>query len=142
MAGNTSEDESTSLPWPAFADGAYRVIVVTNADHRVYEGTNGTNNQLVGNTDLVFGHPDLTATITAPLSPPPTAGDTLSFTWHVANAGTGPALGSWTDRVYLSATSSVDASAILLGHLDHSGPLAPRGRSVSGHGSPPVIAIT
>src|SRR5262249_24614213 len=50
-------------------------------------------------------------------------GSSISVTWSVTNAGGLAALGSWTDRVFLSADATLDANDILLGERLHIGPL-------------------
>lgn len=51
-----------------------------------------------------------------------TAGQTFDLTWTVANNGTGPASGAWTDRIMLVSNSGM--GTIHLATVQHTGPLA------------------
>ena len=59
---------------------------------------------------------------------PPTAtgitGQNITVSYTVQNLSPGAATGNWTDSVYLSATTMLDASALLLGRFSHTGGLA------------------
>ena len=50
----------------------------------------------------------------------------MTVTWKTTNSGTAPTLSGWVDRAYLSTTSQVTASSLLLGEVSQSGPLAHR----------------
>ena len=63
-----------------------------------------------------------------------TSGTLLTVTWTTTNSGTAATLSGWVDRAYLSTTSQVTASSLLLGEVSQSGPLA-AGQSVTGSAS-------
>jgi hypothetical protein len=53
------------------------------------------------------------------------SGQPTRYSWTVTNNGTGPtAAKAWTDQLYMSTKSTLDASATLLGTFAHSGVLA------------------
>ena len=60
--------------------------------------------------------------VTAPTSFTP--GQPATVNWQVTDQGTGDAIGTWEDSVYLTTSGTIDSSAILLGRVDHTGPLA------------------
>src|SRR5205085_10558701 len=108
----------------AVAEGAYRIVVVADADSpgAVFERGAESSNLLASSATLNVTHPDLLPAITlAPVSA--TSGDTIPFQWRVTNSGSAIANGTWVDRVYLSADQTFDASDVLLGELSHDGPL-------------------
>jgi protocatechuate 3,4-dioxygenase beta subunit len=55
------------------------------------------------------------------------AGQQITVTWQVSNEGPASATGSWQDSVYLSPTSAINASSILLGTAAHGGGLSVNG---------------
>ena len=67
---------------------------------------------------------DLAVTsVTAP--PTFSPGQSATINWTVTNQGIGTASGTWEDSVYLTTSGTIDGSAILLGRVDQTGPLAP-----------------
>jgi hypothetical protein len=52
-------------------------------------------------------------------------GDPIEVAWTTGNAGNATATGTWTDRLYLSATPTWSANAIALGAQTFDGPLEP-----------------
>ena len=51
---------------------------------------------------------------------------TVTFTFTVTNLGTvATTVGSWTDSIYLSLDTTIDANAVLVGRIMHTGDLAP-----------------
>ena len=72
--------------------------------------------------------PDLAVQTTAitvngldPANASGTTGQSMTVAYTVANLSPTAATGSWTDSVFLSADSTLDASDMLLGHFVHSG---------------------
>ena len=59
--------------------------------------------------------------VTTPASA--TVGQPVTINWQVADQGPSNATGSWQDSVYLSETSTITSSSILLGTAEHSGGL-------------------
>ena len=60
--------------------------------------------------------------VTAPATFSP--GQSATINWQVTNQGTGSASGTWEDSVYLTTSGTIDSSAILLGRVDQTSPLA------------------
>jgi hypothetical protein len=52
------------------------------------------------------------------------SGDAAVVSWTTTNSGTGPALGSWADAIYLSRDGVLDSSDVKLGSFAQVGPLA------------------
>jgi RHS repeat-associated protein len=71
---------------------------------------------LTGPVDLV------TSNVSAPTTAE--AGQQITVTWQVTDQNSNAASGSWQDSVYLSSTSSITSSSILLGAVMHSSGLA------------------
>ncbi|MDH5639643.1 MAG: putative Ig domain-containing protein, partial [Nitrospira sp.] len=114
---------TATLP-SSVADGTYRFLIVSDAGGASYEGPTGGDLNNTGHSDPVsVTHPDLRATI---LSAPTSAasGATVRVDYQVTNHGSGPAQGTWTDRVYLSTDGTVDTNDVVRGQRSHTGPLA------------------
>ena len=60
--------------------------------------------------------------VTAPATFSP--GQSATINWQVADQGTGSAIGTWEDSVYLTTAARLIRRQILLGRVDHTGPLA------------------
>ncbi|MBY0513967.1 MAG: hypothetical protein K2P78_08665, partial [Gemmataceae bacterium] len=117
--GKTSTRQE-ALRLPAQLTGVYRVVVVTNVDAVVYEGTAPANNTTAAAKTLsvaVRPRPDLQAAI---VEAPPTItpGGTASVGFTVTNVGTAPTAGDWTDRVYLSLDNQFSVDDLLLDEVD------------------------
>nr|WP_309246834.1 CARDB domain-containing protein [Ramlibacter montanisoli] len=111
VGANYSASLQVALPAVADTDGA-RLLVVTDAQHGVYESQREGDNAAVSNT-LSLRHVDLQATaVAAPAAA--TSGDLVQVTFDVNQAGSTTLTGAWTDRLYLSSTPTVDGSARLL----------------------------
>lgn len=76
--------------------------------------------------------------VTAPTSAK--AGEPIAVNWQVTNNGGKAATGTWQDSVYLSTTSAITPSSILLGSVAHSGGLA-AGSSYNGSLTAAVPAL-
>ncbi len=114
----------------SLADGTYQVIVITDAGAAVVTDPNRANNESTASQPLTFGHVDLVPSIaSAPTSA--TSGTSVTVDWSTTNMGTASTLSGWVDRAYLSTTSQVTATSLLLGAITQSGPLTP-GQSTTG----------
>ena len=131
----TNPDGSATVTIPAGASAQTFTLVST--DDHVPDGTKQTTiaatasqdsqplnpgSQVLSVTDADL--PDLSvAAITFPnTNPPPVAGQkNFQVTYTVANGGTNDAVGSWTDRVYLSSTKQIDSSARQIGIFTQNG---------------------
>jgi len=129
--GSYNASATVTIP-PSMADGTYRFVIVTDATNALYEGPfGGETNNLGQSAPVQVTHPDLQVAI---LSAPNGAasGATVSVEWSATNNGSGPAQGSWIDRVYLSTDGTVDNNDLVRGELVHTGPLA-AGGTYTGH---------
>ncbi|MDH5668376.1 MAG: Ig-like domain-containing protein, partial [Nitrospira sp.] len=121
----SSEAASLTGMIPAWVpDGTYRWLIVSDAGGVIYEGPTGGDLNNTGLSDVVqVTHPDLRAMI---LSAPTSAasGATVQVAFEVTNAGSGPAQGTWTDKIYLSTDGTVDTNDVVRGTLLHTGPVA------------------
>ena len=126
---------TATLP-SSLADGKYQVIVVADSQDALANDPNRANNQAAAAQTLTFGHVDLVPSITTATSSA-TSGSLLSVTWTTTNEGTAPTLSSWADRAYLSTSSQVTSSSLLLGVVQQlvrrSGARAATGRRQRGH---------
>ncbi|TAK35367.1 MAG: CxxxxCH/CxxCH domain-containing protein [Chloroflexota bacterium] len=103
----TATDQSVTLPTIM---GSYYLILAVNDSGQILE-TNSSNNVIV--QPINISAPDLApASFTVPATG--VSGEPLLVSYTVANQGSGDALPSWSDRIYLSADSAVDASDTLL----------------------------
>jgi subtilase family serine protease len=119
LGSNASYDASASFTFPVVADGAYRIVVVTDQADDVFEGAFEDNNQRVSDGFQVT-HPDLQPAVdSAPATA--TSGETVSLQWSVTNTGSGAANGEWIDRIYLSSDATLSADDRLLAERTHSG---------------------
>ena len=111
---------------PIDLSGVIYLWVRADADNQVYEGANENNNDsgLVPVT-VVQNLADLQVTSVGWTAGVLTAGDTITVTWTVQNAGTGRTnVLSWRDRVYLSPDAVLgNGNDIDLGSMTHGGPL-------------------
>lgn len=79
--------------------------------------------------DLVDGGTNAVDLVASSVTAPSmaTVGQPILVNWQVNNPGGQAASGSWQDSVYLSTTSSITSSSILLGATTHTGGLAAGG---------------
>jgi len=84
----------------------------------------GLNSAVQGITVINDVLPDLV--IDSVNLPPPMGqgGDTVNVSWMVANDGSAPANGSWTDRIYLT-TDAAGSGGQVVGTTNVAGPIAP-----------------
>lgn len=119
-------DPGVVLPLPAdLPAGSYYLHVVADAGGVVFESDEGNNRGRSAGTIAVASTPaDLRVTAVTPAGDAE-AGQTLTFTYAVTNAGTGETLaGGWTDSFVAVAA---DGSETALGSLGHAGVLAAGG---------------
>lgn len=111
---NASLKRTVNINIPANLSGEFNFIASTNASNKIYENnySNNTNTikvNILAKPVLQFQLSNLQAPNQVP------ACSTAKLSWTVINRGESKALeGEWSDKVYLSSTSKVDKSAILL----------------------------
>ena len=126
LAVNTTYQATATVTLPKIADGNYRIVVRSDADNAVAEGGREANNVAASGATLAIAHPDLIVTaVDVPVNA--TSGDQITIEWSVMNSGTGDALGSWTDSVYLSADEVIDGNDIRIADVVRNGPIAVNG---------------
>jgi large repetitive protein len=125
LAINSNYQASTEFTLPAnLADGNYRIVVVTDASHRVFEREGENNNLGVAANLTKVNHADLIPTL---INAPTTgnSGTNVTLKWSVANQGTTATSSSWQDRVYLSDNNTFEANQDrLFGEFAHTDELA------------------
>jgi uncharacterized delta-60 repeat protein len=116
LGTNQSLARTQNLPLPADLepDRDYWWIVVTDAANAIDE-SNEANNTRVSDQPMHLSPPNLrVASVSA--SANPSSGQPVTITWAVTNAGTwSTGANLWQDAVYLSATTNLDSTALLLG---------------------------
>ncbi|MFN4170881.1 MAG: CARDB domain-containing protein, partial [Pseudorhodobacter sp.] len=126
LAPGESYTATGSFIVPGGITGPYFVLVRSNADGAVFEGSATVNNTgaALSPTVITIGPaPNLAATgITVPATAAP--GQPLVIEWRVENTGAGPARAPWSDRVFLSSDGTL-AGATVLGTVARPFDLAP-----------------
>ena len=115
---------TVSIRLPDGLQGQHWLIVKTDLNNSLFEGDE-TNNVTVGVPFNIrmSAYPDLqVVSISAPATG--NSGEEIEVTWQVANSGDGPAIGTWTDRVYLSADQTIGADQVV-GSYSYSAAIQP-----------------
>jgi len=99
--------------------GAYSMVLgpnitdlVGNAMDQNQDGSNGQGNDAY-TAGIDLQSPDLRA-VSLTNSASANWGESVNVTWQVSNIGSDPALENWTDAIYLSTDTSLDASDLLV----------------------------
>lgn len=114
---------SVQLPLNAsLGSGTYYILVKTDAESRQPENNENNN---IGFDTILLNLPPLPDLVVSEIDAPSEAfsGQTIQYSWTITNRGTGPATGTWYDRVLLSADQAV-GSDLLLGDFSFTGTLA------------------
>ncbi|MCL4179872.1 MAG: tandem-95 repeat protein, partial [Verrucomicrobia bacterium] len=124
VGGEYTRNETVTLP--VLADGAYYLVVVTDALGQVFERQGEENNSSATVEPLSLGHPDL---VVDTVNGPPTgqSGSAVTVEWTVRNAGTAETGATWVDVVYLSEDTVWSANDTVLGQRVRTGALAAGG---------------
>jgi hypothetical protein len=122
LAPGATYTASATVVLPDKADGNYKILVVPDGNNQVYEPNRSASNN--GLSPLALQHPDLVPSGITLGQPSLSSGDTTSVSWTVTDTGSGPALGSWTDTLYLSQGTAVGPNDVKLGDFLHTGALA------------------
>ena len=135
--------ETQTFKLPSNISGAFFVFGVTDSGGRVYERGAEANNVAFDDLEMVVTEAppaDLVAgTITIPASGVP--GQNTTVTYTVDNQGLNPALGNWTDSLYLSVDAEWELSDKLFGRVGHKGDV-PAGGSYTHTVTAPVPGVT
>lgn len=132
-AGQSYGRTGATVHLPELPAGGYVLLLAADA-HTVQPESDERNNLLA--SPLTLHTPDLTPTM---LSAPGTAGtgERLAISWTVANQGTGPLRAVWSDIVFLSTDTVLDAGDRSLGAVARTVDLA-AGASYT----PPALTVT
>lgn len=110
-AGSVSRTQTVILP--DGLSGAYWLAIQADSANQLAEGYGETNNLFVNPQPIQVVSPDLeVCRLTS--ADPVIFGQPIAVTWVVTNTGTGPAPGSWSDRLWLSSASNSLAGATSL----------------------------
>lgn len=111
LAAGDSYDRTQAVTIPFNVTAGNHFLLVQSDRQNTQEEFNENNNLTPIPIEVVL--PDL---VVNALAAPATAnfGDTITLTWDVANLGTGSALGTWSDRLYLSSDETISEDDRLL----------------------------
>jgi hypothetical protein len=117
--------QSILLPADLKPDRDYWWIVVTDAGNAIEEENEANNARVSDHPMRLLATPTPNLRVASvSTSANPMSGQPAVVTWSVINAGTwNTGAGLWQDAVYLSATTNVDATAVLLGRATRPRPL-------------------
>ncbi|UUX95433.1 CARDB domain-containing protein [Aquabacterium sp. J223] len=121
-------DAVMSVVLPNTALGTYRLLMRTDGGDAVFETDNANNVIDAGQVTVFQQRPDLVVSaFTAPSQAE--AGRSASFSWTVANNGTGDTIAQgWTDSLWGSVDAIIgNNDDFLIGNVAHAGVLAPGG---------------
>jgi|GEM_PF-1710728 len=125
LAAGASYTQVLNVQVPYGQSGPFYLFVATDSGQRITEANELNNTaQDLAFTEVALAPPaDLVVgTITIPANGIPGQAATIQFS--VKNEGTNPALGSWTDSVYLSTDGTWDIDDALFGVVTHHGDVA------------------
>jgi subtilase family serine protease/methionine-rich copper-binding protein CopC/type 1 glutamine amidotransferase len=120
---------TVNLPLSASLGGGIYYILV-KADSQNQQPENNENNNF-NSESLSISLPPLPDLVVSSISAPIEgfSGQTIQYSWTVTNQGTGPASGTWSDRVLLSDDTSV-GNDVHLGDFSFTGTIA-AGQSIT-----------
>ncbi|HUW30400.1 MAG TPA: CARDB domain-containing protein, partial [Planctomycetota bacterium] len=96
-----------SVTLPHGISGQYWLIVRADINNALLESNEDNNVKVSDPMQIEMSpYPELSVvSITAPATANP--GDQVSIQWKIRNSGNGDAVGSWTDRIYLSSDQTI-----------------------------------
>jgi hypothetical protein len=115
-----TQTATVNLPLSAaLSGGIYYILVKTDASNQQPENNENNNFKSESISISLPPLPDLVvSSIDAPIEA--FSGQNIQYSWTVTNHGTGPATGTWSDRVLLSADTAV-GNDLLLGNFSFTG---------------------
>ena len=127
LESGTGAERSATVTLPSNMTGNWYVVVTADSYNTVYEHQNENNNTGASAAlmQIIIPTEDLTpVSLTAPDSG--VFSQPIDVDWTVRNAGTGPTLNDWTDRLWLSRDATRSSDDISITQLSSSGitPLA------------------
>ncbi len=127
LAPGQSYTNQVSVTLPAGVTGPYYIIVLTNAGDQVAEPAADLSAYTVSSVFPITLTPPPDLQVTKVIAAPEAfSGQPLTLGWTVQNNGQGPtgATTAWYDEILMSTDGSLDASAVILGTIAHTGSLA------------------
>jgi hypothetical protein len=107
VGGGYSQTHSVTLPMSS--NGNYTLFVQVNVNNALYESNYANNISGPMSGTFTLTPPDLQV-ISVSMPSQAWTGSQFDATWVVTNSGTGVAVGSWYDRVYLSVTNRLQTN--------------------------------
>lgn len=105
LAAGSAVTRTQTVILPAGLSGTYWLAAQVDSANQVAEGYGETNNTFVAAQPILIQSPDLQVSmVTSPASAQ--FGQTVSVTWAVRNSGSTNATANWSDRLYLSPSST------------------------------------
>ncbi len=131
IAAGATLERSVNVNIPTSRTGTWYVVVRGDAYDYLeeYDKENNNNAASASTVNVVVATEDLTPTVvSAPAAA--TFGQAVTVEWTVRNAGTGPTLNNWYDRVWLSTDGTLGSGDVYLGEFYSGGdtPLAAGGQ--------------
>jgi hypothetical protein len=125
LAAGASYNANLDARIPPGLTGPFYVFVQTDRNRQVADN-NLANNVAYDATPMVSQFAPPADLIVTTMNPPATGapGEKAIIQWTVKNQGTNPAVGQWTDAVYLSKDTTWDSNDAVIGRVDHIGDLA------------------
>ncbi|CAE7756752.1 unnamed protein product [Symbiodinium sp. CCMP2592] len=126
QGANESVLVQASVELPVDLAGSHFVVIRTDADNQIAEGNAGElNNSYISGEPIEVNQPALPDLVISSISSPSTAisGESITIHWDGQNIGEQPAVGTWTDRVYLSIDPQLSSEDVLLGSDFRVGPV-------------------
>ncbi len=122
LQGGASYNAALEIYVPQGYTGQWYLFVQTDRANQIAEA-NETNNLSTARTINLELPPPADLLVTSVIAPATaTPGENALFQWTVQNAGANPALGLWTDSVYLSTDTVWDINDVLIGQETRVGP--------------------
>ncbi len=123
LPGGETYNASLDVFVPAGFTGQWYLFIVTDNNNQIAESSENNNTSGVLGLNLQLTPPAdlLVSSVTAPATAMP--GESATFQWTVQNNGANPALGLWTDSVYLSSDATWSINDVLVGQDIRVGPV-------------------
>ncbi|TFG80238.1 MAG: hypothetical protein E4H19_15730, partial [Chromatiales bacterium] len=108
LAINASYSRTISITLPHGIQGQHWLVVRTDVNNSLLESDDNNNVKVSDGAMTVSMSPYPELQITGIVVPPTgQAGQQVSIQWTVRNNGDGPAVGTWTDKIHLSADNQI-----------------------------------
>ncbi len=122
LTAGASYNQTENVYIPTGYSGNYSIFVKTDRNNQIAEANENNNFNYAGILLELPPPSDLiVSSVTAPANASP--GENVTFQWTIQNIGSNPALGLWTDAVYLSTDSTWDINDTLIGRETQIGQL-------------------